>query len=260
MISKIKVLIKRGGIFGFAIALVKHTFATRERKARKKAYKRAYKSMLTLNSAKERFSEIYAQNLWSSSESGSGTGSEVLYTAPLRQWLIENINSLKIKTFVDAPCGDFNWMKLVLPEVDVKYVGLDIVDDVIEKNIKDHASDKVKFEVADICKDGLPDCDLIMVRDCLFHLSYEDINSFFVNLAKTNYQYLLTTTYKVDGKFENRDIKSGDFRLINLFDFPFSFKPEEVKARVDDFPSGFSMEREMLLVQKQFVPTRLFKF
>jgi hypothetical protein len=213
-----------------------------------------------MSSQKERFSEIYKHNLWSSVESRSGEGSEILYTAPLRKWLIENINLLRINTFVDAPCGDFNWMKLVLPKVNVDYLGFDIVDSVVEQNKAKYASDKINFNVANICEDKLPFCDMIMVRDCLFHLSYDDINSFLINLANTNYKYLLTTTHIVDEKFKNTNIKTGDFRLINLFSFPFSFDREKVKSKVDDFPEGYFERREMILVEKQFVPTKLLDY
>ena len=215
--------------------------------------------MLEFKSSKDRFAEIYKHNIWSSMESRSGEGSEVSYTAPLRKWLIRNINLLNIKTFVDAPCGDFNWMKLVLPKVNIDYKGLDIVDSVIEQNNALYASDKIKFEVADICEDRLPDCDIIMVRDCLFHLSYEDINSFLINLSKTNYKYLLTTTHMVDKNFKNSNIRTGDWRLIDLFSNPFFFDTQKVKARVDDFPEGHASKREMLLLEKDFVPSKLNK-
>jgi len=128
---------------------------------------------------------------------------------------------------------------------------------VIERNQSTYASDKIEFRVANICKDELPDCDMIMVRDCLFHLSYEDINSFLINLSKTNYKYLLTTTYMVDEKFKNSNITTGDFRLIDLFSEPFEFNSEFIKDRVDDYPEGHSIKREMILVAKEFVPTHL---
>ena len=252
MISRIRAKLKRDGIFGLTIAIIKYPFTLRRRNE--------YRGMLTLNSPKERFSEIYKKNLWSSAESVSGVGSEILYTEPLREWLIENINLLKIKTFVDAPCGDFNWIKLVLPKVDINYIGLDIVDSIIEQNKVIYASDNIKFEIANICEDRLPDCDIIMVRDCLFHLSNEDINKFLINLSKTDYKYLLTTTHKVDKTFKNSNIKTGDFRLIDLFSFPFYFVSTKVKSRVEDFPTGYSIKRQMILVEKKFVPTKILDF
>lgn len=250
MISRIKNKLKRDGVFGFMVAVIKYPFQYQDRIA--------FREMLKLRTTKGRFEEIYKKNLWASAESGSGEGSEIAYTAPLRCWLIENLNTLNIKTFVDAPCGDFNWMKLVLPKVNINYIGLDIVESVIRQNKLLYASDHARFEVADICEDSLPDCDIIMVRDCLIHLSYEDINRFLINLSKTNYKYLLTSTYLVDQNFQNSNIQTGDFRFIDLFRDPFFFDTTKVKARVDDFPEGMWKKREMILIEKEFVPTQVF--
>ena len=129
MISKIKNKLMRDGIFSLIVAVIYYPFRYRDR-----AKYAQYKSMLNLENSKTKFTNIYKNNLWSSDESRSGEGSEIEYTAPLRNWLVKNIDLLNIKTFVDAPCGDFNWMKLVVPEVKINYVGLDIVDAVIERN------------------------------------------------------------------------------------------------------------------------------
>ena len=85
---------------------------------------------------------------------------------------------MKIKRFVDAPCGDFNWMRLVVKEIELDYTGLDIVPSVIETNVKKFSDVNTNFAVLNICEDDIPACDMIMVRDCLFHLSFEDINKF----------------------------------------------------------------------------------
>jgi len=243
----------RDGILGFIVEVIKYPYRYRKRIAHNKAYN----NMLTLKTPKDRFAEIYKLNLWSSVESGSGPGSEIAYTTNLRSWLIEIINSLNLKTFVDAPCGDFNWMKYVLPEVEIKYIGLDIVGEVIERNISLYASNNIEFRSANICEDKLPDCDIVMVRDCLFHLSYEDINNFLINLSKTNYKYFLTTTHIVDGKFKNSDITTGDYRLIDLFSQPFGFNKENVLNRVDDSHDDNSQKREMILLEKGSVPRHL---
>ncbi len=251
MILKIKNKIKRDGIFGLTIAIIKYPLHACRRIL--------HRDILNLKSQKDIFSEKYEKNHWLVGESKSGNGSEISFTEPLRHWLIENIGLLGIKTFVDAPCGDFNWMRLVLSKVQINYIGLDIVDKVIEQNKILHSSNHIKFEVANICEDNLPDCDIIMVRDCLFHLSYEDINNFLINLSKTNYKYLLTTTHKVNQNFKNLNIETGAFRLIDLFSYPFFFDKRKVKARVEDFPKGFSIKREMILLEKDFVPKQLAK-
>ena len=53
-------------------------------------------------------------------------------------------------------------MKLVIPEVDINYIGLDIIDDLITKNKHKFESKKVNFKVANICQDELPSCDIIL--------------------------------------------------------------------------------------------------
>lgn len=241
--------IRRETGIGTARALLRYPRVLRQR-AR-------YRKMLALGDYGERFGAIYAQGLWHSAESGSGQGSEVAYTEALRTWLPRIVARYGIETLVDAPCGDFNWMRLVLPELGVRYHGIDIVAPVIAQNRARYAADGVAFDVADICADALPDGDLLMVRDCLFHLSYRDIDRFFRNIARVNYRYLLTTTNTVGAEFENSDITTGDFRRIALFKPPFSVAPTAVLDRVDDYPEGYPIAREMILLRKADVPERL---
>ena len=120
--------IKREGFLSTTISILRFPFTIEQRKA--------YKDMLAKGTINERFAEIYEKNLWMSKESGSGEGSEINYTKPLRKWLIKTLPLLNVKVFVDAPCGDFNWMKEVLPKINVKYFGFDITHSIIEFNKK----------------------------------------------------------------------------------------------------------------------------
>lgn len=54
------------------------------------------------------FSEIFKTNKWRSTESVSGAGSELKYTANLRKHLPALFEELGVKSVLDAPCGDFN--------------------------------------------------------------------------------------------------------------------------------------------------------
>lgn len=217
-------------------------------------YKIKYKKMLNQEEVKDRFVTIYKQNLWRSQESKSGEGSEVKQAKNLSLWLIGNIKKLKIDTFVDAPCGDLNWMKKILNKLDLKYTGLDIVPQIIKKNKQNFTSKKIQFFVKDICNDKLPECDLLMVRDCLFHLSFLDIDKFLKNLNRTKYKYLLTTTH-IDANIINQDIVSGDFREFDLFKPPFNFKKKYVIDKINDFSSDYQHTRKiMILIKKKNVP------
>ena len=217
----------------------------------------AYQNMFKKKSSKQRFSAIYEKKFWSMGESGSGEGSEIEYTERLRNWLVDAIPKYGVRKLVDAPCGDFNWMRLVVPKLGIEYFGFDIVDGVIDENRNKYADDKTHFAVADICEDELPSCDLLMVRDCLFHLSFKDINRFLENIAEVDYKYLLTTTHIVEKEFRNSDITTGAFRLIDLFTAPFNFKEKDILERVDDYPISYAIPREMILIAKAAVPKEL---
>ena len=79
------------------------------------------------------FASAYATQVWGSAESRSGQGSEREATTALRSYLPELFKRLDVKIFLDAPCGDWNWMQLVdLAGVD--YIGIDVVADVIASN------------------------------------------------------------------------------------------------------------------------------
>lgn len=249
MIRKILNELKFNGFVWVITKVIKYPFNYQRRSAHRK--------MLQLKSAKQRFSDIYVNNLWLSPESRSGPGSNLDYTLPLRKRLVSVLKGLKIKTIVDAPCGDFNWMRHVLTEVDVSYVGCDIVDDLIDDNNNKYRNNSTQFKVVDICNDELPDCDLMIVRDCLFHLSYEDIEKFLTNLSNVKYKYLLTSSHLVTKNFRNQDIETGDYRSINLFDRPFSFDRSVIIESIPDFPDGSVVRKEMVLVAKEYVPNCL---
>lgn len=57
------------------------------------------------------FSEIHLTNAWGHAETVSGPGSSLENTATLRRALPSLVTRYGLKRVVDAPCGDFNWMK-----------------------------------------------------------------------------------------------------------------------------------------------------
>jgi len=153
-------------------------------------------------------------------ESLSGPGSSLLQTAEIRQRLPVLLGHLRVRSFLDAPCGDLNWMKHV--ELGVEdYVGTDIVPEVTTGNRKQFGSSRRRFVNLDLICDSLPLVDLIFCRDFLVHLSYEDIFRTLRNFKNSGSKYLLTTTFK--NLKANTDIASGGWRPLNLTCFPFFF-------------------------------------
>ena len=105
---------------------------------------------------------------------------------------------------------------------EVEYQGGDIVEDLINKNIEANKEKKnIRFDVIDLMNDNLPKSDLIIVRDCLVHLSYNDVFKAIDNIKKSGSKYLFTTTYP--SHKTNFDIVTGDWRKLNLLEKPFNF-------------------------------------
>lgn len=180
---------------------------------------------------KDVFENIYKKNLWQSEESVSGIGSEEKSTKSLVKHLPEIFKKLNVRTILDAPCGDFLWMN----KVDYKfnrYIGIDIVQDLIIKNKNNYSNDINTFLCLNIICDTLPKTDLILCRDCFIHLSFKDIFATIENFKKSNAKYLLTTTYKNLNK--NIDIYTGNFRKINLIKAPFLFPIPELEIHEEN--------------------------
>ena len=100
-----------------------------------------------LRSRQHVFERCYSQRLWGSAESGSGCGSEIAATDDLRSYLPDLVGRLGVKLVLDAPCGDWNWMRLV-DFGEVEYIGADIVPSVIDDNQSRYARPGVRFILA----------------------------------------------------------------------------------------------------------------
>ena len=175
------------------------------------------------------FSDIYERNDWENPESRSGKCATVEATNLIRQELPPLLKKLKVKSMLDAPCGDFNWMKHTKLDLE-KYIGGDIVPDLIARNRELYTNEVRQFRVIDITKDEIPAVDLIFCRDCLIHLSLNYMAAAIDNFKKSGSKYLLTTTYT--SPEQNKDILTGDCRSINLQIPPFNL-PEPLELIVE---------------------------
>tara|TARA_A100001011_G_scaffold343658_1_gene378148 strand:+ start:62 stop:772 length:711 start_codon:yes stop_codon:yes gene_type:complete len=185
---------------------------------------------------KDRFLIIYKNNYWDNSETVSGPGSTLKTTVNLRKKLKKVIKKYNIKSIFDAPCGDCNWIEKIIKNSRIRYIGADIVNDIIVKNKKKFNDNKIAFKKMDITKEKIPKTDLFICRDFLFHLSYEDIYIFLKNLKKSNSKYLLISSHYKNEKIKNinKNIHSGDFRKIDIFQPPFNFNKNYVTV-IDDY-------------------------
>jgi hypothetical protein len=164
------------------------------------------------------FEYIFLTNGWGGA-SRSGPGSDLLQTQIVRNTLPKIIRDLGAKSLLDIPCGDFYWMKDV--ELNVEYIGADVVPSLIRKVSKSFANERRTFLNLDILTDAPPPADLVLSRDLLVHLSFKDIFVALENLSRSKYRWILTTTFP--NRETNADIRTGEWRPLNLQAAPFNF-------------------------------------
>jgi SAM-dependent methyltransferase len=193
------------------------------------AYAKWHIRWLELRSNRRTFGEIYRNNLWKCDESVSGAGSTLAFSAAIRQQLPGILAELGAESLLDAGCGDFNWLSTVDLRR-VHYLGIDVVEELIRRNIELYASAERIFMVADITRDRLPAADAVLCRHCLIHLSNRQIKLALRNLAASGAKYLLATTSP--SLTSNKDIWPGSFRPVNLSIAPFNL-PQPERLLID---------------------------
>lgn len=170
----------------------------------------------------QRFRRIHETNLWGAA-SVSGLGSEADATAVLRAELPPLLTRLGATSLLDASCGDAGWINQV--DLGLRYVGVDIVPALVE-NLQARAGRgdiRGAYRLADLTRDPLPNCDVVLCRDCLVHLSFANIGRAVANLRRSGATWLITTTFPEWQT--NRDCDDGDWRALNFERPPFGWGP-----------------------------------
>lgn len=197
----------------------------------------SYSVLFRILSPRARFSLIHRFNLLGSTESISGPGSELRNTIGIREALPSLLKSYQIKSILDIPCGDFNWMKNV-DLSDILYTGADIIPSLIAKNKAKHHSNNISFLELDILVDSLPKADLVIVRDLFIHFSHTNTAKALASVYKSGSSYLLATTYP--STQENLLIRDGFNYNINLQISPFNL-PRPLLIIKEDGANGSSL-------------------
>ena len=199
--------------------LKKNQFIYRKLQIIKKFWESIYLKNFA-GSKEEIFKKIYLKNKWRDKDSFSGTGSNLQQTKNIRIELSKFIRNNNIESILDIPCGDFYWMKEFNLD-NIKYIGADIVPDLILKNRNIYSRKNISFEILDITEDQLPISDIIFCRDCLVHLSFKDILKSLNNIKNGHFKFFITTNF-LDREI-NEDIETGSWRTINFYKSPFNF-------------------------------------
>ncbi len=176
--------------------------------------------------------QIYEKNLWGGEEgefySGSGSHHPDLVGPYLKQVGAFLTSREEALTIVDLGCGDFN-VGSQLVKYAKKYIAVDIVPELIERNRNMYSKDHLEFHCLDLAKDELPAGDCAILRNVLQHVSNAEIARIVPKLGR--YKYIILTEHVPDGNFiPNLDIISGQgIRLkkgsgVDLTAAPFRMK------------------------------------
>lgn len=162
----------------------------------------------------------YARKAWK----GNGSGSTAEKTQAITEELPQLLEDLYIKSIVDVGCGTPEWILKVLEDFPaVKYVGVDVVDEVTQTNTKFYPNHL--FRTIGWNGDwNIPNADIAICRDVLAHLSNGEVIQM-IEAMKRAAPLLLITNYPTTRN--NTDIESGRFRPLNLVMPPFRLPPPE---------------------------------
>jgi 2-polyprenyl-3-methyl-5-hydroxy-6-metoxy-1,4-benzoquinol methylase len=164
----------------------------------------------------EVFSKIYKEDLW---HGGSGAGSKLENIKEYVDILQKYIDKPEVKTVLDLGCGDWQFSKF-LDLSSVSYLGVDVVESVIESNSTSYSASNIKFISRDITTYEVPKADLIICKDVLQHLCNKDVVTTLVKIITSSKFSLITNDFNPENT-ENKDIDNGDYRCLDLTLSPF---------------------------------------
>ncbi|PID43694.1 MAG: glycosyl transferase [Proteobacteria bacterium] len=172
---------------------------------------------------RDRFEEIYKTNEWGH---GSGEGSLPVHTRGYVRFIEKFLNTYNIRSVLDLGCGDWQFSRFI-DWKSVSYTGYDVVEPVISFNREYFANEKTRFVHYSGNPKELPPADLLIAKDVMQHWSNETIEAFLPVLGQYKFA-LLTNCVNPGGVTENRNIRDGEFRPLELRRPPFLLSAEEV--------------------------------
>ena len=172
-------------------------------------------------SAQEVFSDVYRRAAWGSRSDGTGSSgfgsADPMVTEPyvdlIRRFLQSNGSDV---TVVDLGCGDYQIGRRLVPFCG-RYIGVDVVPELIERHRRENTAANVDFCCLDIAQDELPAGDVCLVRQVLQHLSNREISRVVDKLSQ--YRCTFVTEHQPTSSSRvvpNRDIvHGGRIRLLD---------------------------------------------
>ncbi len=203
---------------------------------------------------RQTFEYIYSKKKWDKSggkaEFYSGPGShEDKYVDPYCELIRRFISEHNITEVCDIGCGDFNVASKWLND-SVQYMGIDIVQKMIDHHNREYANDHISFQCMDIVEQPLPDAQLCLVRQVLQHLNNDEVMQVLKKIKK--YKYVIITesvTEKQYAKEYNTDKAHGSgIRVYNQSGLYFDEAPFNLKVQtLLEIPCAGERKHEVLI-------------
>jgi len=204
-------------------------------------------------SAAEVFGAVYAKNLWGGApgEYNSGRGSDPDLVGPYCALVRRFVAERGVRSVLDVGCGDFRVGRQLL-EPGVRYLGVDVVPDLIARNAHEFGTDLIEFRTLNVVEDALPGADLVLVRQVLQHLSNAEIARVLDKLRRFP-RVLITEHYPAPGarrapnldKPHGGDTRIPDGSAVYLDEPPFLLRDLRLVLETP-LPRGVGAEGETL--------------
>ena len=154
--------------------------------------------------------------------SGHGSNINTKQFKNLSSNLRKFLNIYSVNSILDMSCGDFLWMNQILKNKKLKYLGVDIVEDLITKNKQNYLDKNINFHVSDVTNFLTEEnYDLVFMRDFFIHITNEDIFKILNNISKMNIKYFAFENYEIN---KNVNTEVGKHRKVNLQIEPFNLE------------------------------------
>lgn len=176
------------------------------------------------NQFKEVFTKIYRDKEWGISQNynTSGTG-DLLSNLPFLLFLEMFLTKTKVNSLLDFGCGDWSILKHMSFPPNFNYVGVDIVDSIIESNNQRYSIDKsIKFYTIDndysqLLEDDKFTAEVLLVKNIFENWPLDNIGLFIKKIIPRFQHVIFATFYNPQGK--NLDVPMGWYHTLNILDF-----------------------------------------
>ena len=161
----------------------------------------------------EIFTYIYRNRLWGGEgEHGfrSGTGSLPEHARAYEDYVVALVKRLAIRSILDVGCGDFQVSRRILErlEPEIRYLGTDVVAELIRRNAERHGSERIRFETV---RGGAsyPEADLVLIRQVLQHNDNRAVAAILERARVAGRWIVIAEHVPLDPSTPNLDIRTG---------------------------------------------------